>query len=141
MLWIKAGHLIFLISWYVGLFYLPRLFVHHAMTEDRATRERLEIMERKLFWFVTPWALLTIALGFVLAWFYGWELFTLMHWLQLKILLVAVLVGYHIWCGKVMLQFRNSSSNPHSHVWFRWFNEFPLLILVAVVLLVVLKPF
>ncbi|MEJ1353792.1 MAG: CopD family protein [Candidatus Sedimenticola sp. (ex Thyasira tokunagai)] len=141
MLWVKAGHLIFLISWYVGLFYLPRLFVHHAMSEDSATRERLEIMERKLFWFVTPWALLTIILGFVLAWSYGWTAFEMMHWLQLKIFLVAILIGYHVWCWKLMLQFRNSDSNPHSHVWFRWFNEFPLLILVATVLLVVLKPF
>lgn len=141
MLWVKAGHLIFLISWYVGLFYLPRLFVHHAMTEDRATRARLEIMERKLFWFVTPWALLTLFLGFILAWSYGWEAFKVMHWLQLKIILATILVGYHLWCGKLMLQFRNSEKNPHHHVWFRWFNEFPLLILVAVVLLVVLKPF
>ncbi|MES9856176.1 MAG: CopD family protein [Sedimenticola sp.] len=141
MLWVKAGHLIFLISWYVGLFYLPRLFVHHAMSGDTATRERLEIMERKLFWFVTPWAVLTILLGFVLAWSYGWTAFELMRWLQLKIILVVVLIGYHVWCGKLMLQFRGSDRNPHSHVWFRWFNEFPLLILVAVVLLAVLKPF
>lgn len=141
MLWIKAGHIIFLISWYVGLFYLPRLFVHHAMTEDRATRERLEIMERKLFWFVTPWAILTLALGLTLAGLYGWEAFKTMSWLHLKIILVTILAGYHVWCGKLMIQFRNTDANPHSHVWFRWFNEFPLLILVAVVLLVVLKPF
>ena len=139
MLWVKSFHIIFLVSWYAGLFCLPRLFVHHAMSEDRATRERLQIMERKLFWFITPWAILTVILGFVLVGYYGWAAFTQMHWLHLKIALVAILIGFHVWCGKLMIDFRGED-NPHSHVWFRWFNEFPLLILVAVVLLVVLKP-
>ncbi|MES9961710.1 MAG: CopD family protein [Sedimenticola sp.] len=140
MLWVKAFHIIFLVSWYAGLFYLPRLYVHHAMSEDRATRERLEIMERKLFWFITPWAVLTIVFGLWLATFYQWEAILMMGWLQLKIVLVIPLIIFHVWCGKLMIQFRGSD-NPHSHVWFRWFNEFPLLILVVVVLLVVLKPF
>jgi putative membrane protein len=109
------------------------------MSEDPATRERLQIMERKLFWFMTPWAVLTLALGFVLVGYYGWENFTQLHWLHIKIALVAVLVGFHLWCGRLMVEFRRGA-NPHSHTWFRWFNEFPLLILVAVVLLVVLKP-
>jgi len=140
MLWVKAFHIIFLISWYAGLFYLPRLYVHHAMSEDPATRARLEIMERKLFWFITPWAVLTIVFGFWLAGFYGWETFKGMGWLHAKIALVTLLIGFHLWCGRLMIQFRGRE-NPHSHVWFRWFNEFPMLILVAVVLLVVLKPF
>ncbi|MES9955589.1 MAG: CopD family protein [Sedimenticola sp.] len=140
MLWVKAFHIIFLVSWYAGLFYLPRLYVHHAMSEDRATRERLEIMERKLFWFITPWAVLTIVFGLWLVTFYQWEAILMMGWLQLKIVLVIPLIVFHVWCGKLMIQFR-SNDNPHSHVWFRWFNEFPLLILVVVVLLVVLKPF
>jgi putative membrane protein len=107
------------------------------MSNDPATRERLSIMERKLFWFITPWAVLTLALGVILATqYFSWGAL----WLQLKTALVLLLVAYHIWCGKLMLDFR-SGENPHSHVWFRWFNEFPLLILVAAVILVVLKPF
>ena len=140
MLWVKSFHIIFMVSWYAGLFYLPRLFVHHAMAEDRATRERLEIMERKLFWFITPWAVLTIAFGIWLIFFFGWEAFKMMGWLHLKIALMIPLVGFHIWCGKLMLEFRGGD-NPHSHVWFRWFNEFPLIILIVVILLVELKPF
>jgi putative membrane protein len=136
MLWVKSFHLIFLVSWYAGLFYLPRLYVHHAMSTDQATRERLQIMERKLFWFITPWAVLTLVFG---TWLWlGWGFQG--GWLHLKLFLVALLVGFHVWCGKLMFDFRGDD-NPHSHVWFRWFNEFPLLILVAVVLLVVLKPF
>ncbi len=136
MLWLKAFHIIFLVSWYAGLFYLPRLFVHHAMTEDAATRRRLEIMERKLFWFITPWAVLTVLLGIILATLYfDWSA----AWLQVKTGLVLLLVAFHLWCGKLMRDFR-ATGNPHSHVWFRWFNEFPLLILVAAVLLVVFKP-
>lgn len=136
MLWLKTFHIIFLVSWYAGLFYLPRLFVHHAMAEDAATRERLAIMERKLFWFSTPWAVLTLVLGILLvSHYFAWSLF----WVQLKTALVVILVAFHIWCGRLMFQFRGDT-NPHSHVWFRWFNEFPLLILIAVVYLVIFKP-
>ena len=135
--WVKSFHIIFLVSWYAGLFYLPRLYVHHAMTTDAATRERLEIMERKLFWFITPWAVLTLAFGFWLQFGYGIS----GGWLHLKLALVVLLVAFHVWCGKLMFDFRGQRENPHGHVWFRWFNEFPLLILVGAVLLVVLKPF
>jgi putative membrane protein len=136
MLWLKAFHIIFLVSWFAGLFYLPRLFVHHAMAEDPAMRQRLEIMERKLFRFIAPWAVLTIVLGVILASrHFDWGA----AWLQIKTALVVILVVFHLWCGKLMLDFRGRP-NPHTHVWFRWLNEFPLLILVAAVLLVVLKP-
>lgn len=136
MLWLKTFHIIFLISWYAGLFYLPRLFVHHALADDPATRERLSIMERKLFWFITPWAILTLVFGILLAQqYFDWGAF----WLQVKTALVVVLVAFHVWCGKLMVAFRGPG-NPHSHTWFRWFNEFPLLILVAAVFLVVFKP-
>jgi putative membrane protein len=137
MLWVKSFHIIFLVSWYAGLFYLPRLYVHHAMSDDANTRQRLEIMERKLFWFITPWAVLTIVFGVWLWVWQGWGFAA--DWLNLKVLLVVPLLVFHAWCGRIMLQFRGQP-NPHSHVWFRWFNEFPLLILVAAVLLVVLKP-
>ena len=139
-LWIKAFHIVFLVSWYAGLFYLPRLFVHHAMSEDAATRERLALMERKLYRFVTPWAILTVGLGLWMLTWYPLEALRQMGWLHAKLALVALLIGYHLWCGRLVRAFAGGS-NPHSHVWFRWFNEFPLLILVAVVLLVVLKPF
>ena len=139
-LWIKAFHIVFLVSWYAGLFYLPRLFVHHAMSEDAATRARLAVMERKLYRFVTPWAILTIGLGLWMLSWYPLEALRQMGWLHAKLALVALLIGYHLWCGRLVRAFA-AGSTPHSHVWFRWFNEFPLLILVAVVLLVVLKPF
>jgi putative membrane protein len=139
MLWVKAFHIIFMVTWFAGLFYLPRLFVYHAMSEDSISNDRFKIMERKLFWgIMTPGALITIILGFWLIFLIGspWSAF----WLQAKLVLVAILVGYHIWCGKLMIDFK-LDRNRHSHVWYRWFNEFPVLILIAVVLLVELLPY
>lgn len=138
MLWVKAFHIIFMVTWFAGLFYLPRLFVYHAMSEDSISNDRFKIMERKLFWgIMTPGALITIGLGFWLIALIGspWSAF----WLQAKLVLVAILVGYHIWCGKLMIDFKQDR-NRHSHVWYRWFNEFPVLILIAVILLVELLP-
>lgn len=137
MLLVKSLHLIFMVTWMAGLFYLPRLFVYHALSEDAVSRERFKVMERKLFWGIaTPGGVLTILFGAWLwiGWFQGagW-------WLPAKAALVAVLVAYHAWCGKLLIDFRHDR-NTRSHVWFRWFNEFPVLILVGVVLLVVYKP-
>jgi putative membrane protein len=123
-----------MVSWFAGLFYLPRLFVHHAMTTDAATSERLKIMERKLYYFVAPWAVLTIGLGFWLWLGYGFT----GTWLWIKTGLVAVLVVFHLLCGKIVAEFREDR-NTRSHVFYRWFNEFPLLLLVAIIFLVVLK--
>ena len=137
MLLVKSLHLIFMVTWMAGLLYLPRLFVYHALAEDRISIERFKLMERKLFWGIaTPGAVLTIAFGLWLwlGWFQGAGL-----WLHAKLALVALLIGYHVWCGKLMFDFRNER-NAHGHVWYRWFNEIPVLILVAVVLLVVIKP-
>ena len=137
MLLVKSLHLIFMVTWMAGLFYLPRLFVYHAQAEDRISLDRFKIMERKVFWGIaTPGAVLTIAFGLWLwlGWFQGAGL-----WLDAKLALVAALVAYHVWCGKLMLDFRHER-NTRGHVWFRWFNEFPVLILVGVVLLVVFKP-
>jgi putative membrane protein len=139
-LWLKTLHLVFLVSWYAGLFYLPRLFVHHAMSEDSATRERLVIMERKLYYFVTPWMILTIVLGLWMLTYFPLESLKGMGWLHAKLLLVALLVAYHFWCGHFVKLFRGNS-NPRTHVWFRWFNEIPLIFLLIVVILVVFKPF
>jgi putative membrane protein len=137
MLWVKALHIVFMVTWFAGLFYLPRLFVYHAQSEDLISRERFKVMERKLFYgIMTPGALLTIVSG---TWLWlGWGFSG--GWLHAKLLLVAVLIGYHLWCGKLMVDFKHDR-NRHSHVWFRWFNEFPVLILIAVVILVVVKPF
>ena len=138
MLWVKSLHIAFMVTWFAGLFYLPRLFVYHAMAEDDTSRERFKVMERKLFYgIMTPGAVLTIAFGLWL-WF-GWFRAT-GGWIHAKLALVAILIVYHVWCARLLLDFKRDR-NRHSHVWFRWFNEFPVLILFAVVFLVVLKPF
>lgn len=138
MLWVKALHIVFMVTWFAGLFYLPRLFVYHAMAEDRASIERFKVMERKLYrGIMTPSALLTIGFGvwLWLGWFRGAS-----GWLHAKIALVALLVGYHLWCARLLREFA-ADRNRKSHVWLRWFNEVPVVILFATVLLVVLKPF
>ena len=137
MLWIKSLHIIFMVTWFAGLFYLPRLFVYHAMTEDEAGKTRFKLMERKLFFgIMTPGAVLTIAFGLWLWRGYGFS----GGWLHAKIALVAVLVLYHLSCGKLLLDFKHDR-NRHSHHYYRWLNELPVLILIAVVILVVVKPF
>jgi len=137
MLWVKTLHIVFMVTWFAGLFYLPRLFVYHAMSEDRLSLERFKLMERKLFWgIMTPGAVLTMVFGIWL--WQGWGFAG--GWLHAKLLLVVLLVGYHVWCGKLMMDFR-FERNARSHVWFRWFNEIPVLLLIGTVTLVVLKPF
>ena len=139
MLWLKALHLIFMVTWFAGLFYLPRLFVYHAQSSDSLSRKRFKIMERKLFFgIMTPGAVLTIFFGAWL-WFergYGFGLL----WLNLKLALVVILIAYHLYCGKLLMDFKHDR-NRHGHVFYRWLNELPVLILIASVLLVVLKPF
>ena len=137
MLWIKAWHIIFMVTWFAGLFYLPRLFVYHAMTEDRAGSERFKIMERKLFFgIMTPGAVLTIVFGLWLWHGYGFS----GAWLHAKLALVTALIIYHLYCGKLLFAFKHDR-NRHSHVFYRWLNELPVLLLVAIVILVVVKPF
>ena len=137
MLWIKALHIIFMVTWFAGLFYLPRLFVYHAMTEDVAGKERFKIMERKLYFgIMTPGAILTILFGVWLWLGYGFT----GTWLHVKLALVAVMIVYHVLCGRHVKLFKHDK-NEYSHVYFRWFNEFPVLILVAIIILVVVKPF
>jgi len=137
MLWVKSLHIIFMVTWFAGLFYLPRLYVYHSMTDDFASRERFKVMERKLYWgIMTPGAVLTLLFGvwLWLGWFRGAG-----GWLHAKMALGAVLVGYHLWCGRLLRDFR-ADRNTRSHLWLRWFNEFPVLVLVAAVLVVVFKP-
>jgi putative membrane protein len=137
MLWVKSLHIIFMVTWFAGLFYLPRLFVYHAMSEDTASRERFKIMERKLFFgIMTPGALLTIVFGVWLWLGYGFD----GGWLYAKIALVAMLVVYHGYCGKLMFDFK-LDRNRHGHVFYRWLNELPVVVLIAIILLVELQPF
>lgn len=137
MLWIKAWHIIFMVTWFAGMFYLPRLFVYHAMSEDKASQERFKIMERKLFYgIMTPGGILTIAFGLWLWLGYG----ITGGWLHAKVAIVCALVGYHIYCGKLVADFKHDR-NRHSHIYYRWFNEAPVLALIAIIILVEVKPF
>ncbi len=137
MLWIKAWHIIFMVTWFAGLFYLPRLFVYHAQTEDSTGSARFKIMERKLFFgIMTPGAVLTIVFGMWLWQGYGFS----GGWLHAKLTLVAILIAYHLYCGKLLFDFKHDR-NRHGHVFYRWLNEFPVLLLAGVVILVVVKPF
>ena len=140
MLWIKSFHIIFMVTWFAGLFYLPRLFVYHAMSDDQISNERFKIMERKLFFgIMTPGGILTIALGLWMLSGYAWTAYHEQLWLHAKLALVAVLVVYHIYCGKLVKDFK-LDRNTKSHVFFRWFNEFPVILLIAIVILVVIRP-
>lgn len=137
MLWLKSFHIFFVVTWFAGLFYLPRLFVYHAMAEDQPGRERFKIMERKLFvGIMTPSAVLTMLFGTWLWLAYGFG----GGWLQAKLLLVLVLIVYHVWCGKILSDFKHDRA-VRSHIWYRWFNEFPVIILLLAIILVVVKPF
>jgi len=136
VLWVKSFHIIFVTSWFAGLFYLPRLFVNHAMVEDQATSDRLKLMEHKLYRFMTPLGGLALAFGLWLWLGYGIS----GGWLAAKLALVAGLVIYHLYCGKLLEDFKHDR-NQHSHMWYRWFNEIPVLALFAIVLLVEIKPF
>ena len=135
MLWVKAFHIILVTSWFAGLFYLPRLFVNHAMETNNDALARLALMEQKLYRFMMPLAFLALAFGLMLWLHYGIS----GGWLHAKLLLVLGLIAYHLYCGKLMRDFA-AGKNTRSHVWYRWFNEVPVLILFAVVVLVVVKP-
>ncbi len=136
MLWLKALHIVSMVTWFAGLFYLPRLFVYHALAQDELSQERFKVMERKLFWgIMTPGAVLTTVFGLWLWLGFGFS----GGWLHAKLALVAALVAYHVWCGKLMFDLR-AGRNTRSHVWLRWFNEFPLVVLFGAVFLVVFKP-
>jgi len=140
-LWPKALHLFFMVAWFAGIFYLPRLFVNHAATADQsALDERFRLMERKLYRFITPWMVLTLAFGFWMLGAGAWNAYKGMMWLHVKLFLVALLVAYHLWCGALVRAFAEGR-NRHSETWYRWFNEAPVLLLLAIVLLASLKPF
>ncbi|MEE8057726.1 MAG: CopD family protein [Pseudomonadales bacterium] len=138
MLWIKSFHIIAIVCWFAGVFYLPRLFVYHAIAKDQATRNHLKIMEGKLFRFMSIFAVLSIVFGVWLAG-YNWDYYWQSNWFIIKLILVAALLIYHLVCGHFVKQLQQDHNR--SQVFYRWFNELPVLVLFAVVILVVVKPF
>ncbi|HKD55552.1 MAG TPA: CopD family protein [Steroidobacteraceae bacterium] len=137
MLWLKAFHVVFVVTWFAGLFYLPRLFVYHVATTDAPGVARFIVMERRLYFIMSLGALLAVLFG--IAMIISAPGYLTMGWLRAKLLLVAVLVGYHGWCYRVMLDFRAGVSR-HTQRWYRLFNEVPGLLLLAIVILAVVKP-
>lgn len=136
-LWLKAFHVIFVVAWFAGLFYLPRLFVYHCDVSGDAENARFKVMERKLYKFTVMNTIIAIGCGLGLlvltpAWL-------TQHWLQLKLALVAALVGFQWWCWRLVVAFRDGR-NRHSGRWYRWYNEIPTLLLFCIVMLVILKP-
>lgn len=136
----KALHLFFMVAWFAGIFYLPRLFVYHAETKSPDCDKQFKVMERRLLYFVTPFAILTLVFGILLIYSYGLAWFKASHWLHLKLLLVLILYIYHGYCFKLLANFKHNK-NQRSSRFYRIFNELPVLILLAVILLAVLKPF
>lgn len=141
MLWIKSLHVIAMVAWFAGLFYLPRLFVYHVDCADEAGRRRFQIMERRLYRAImTPAAVVTVLAGLVLLVDYAWAAYSKAGWLHAKLTLVALLVVYHWLCGRYLADLRDGR-NTHSARFYRVFNELPTLVLVAVVCLTIVKPF
>ncbi len=138
MLWLKAFHIVFVVTWFAGLFYLPRLFIYHAAASDPTSLERFAVMERRLFVIMTIGAML--ALSFGVAMLLALPEYLDGGWLKTKLALVLLLVVYHIWCHRLMVDLRNARK-LHSPRWYRWFNEVPGVLLIAIVVLAVVKPF
>lgn len=139
MLWIKSFHIIFVITWFAGIFYLPRLFVYHVSATDTISLERFKVMEKRLFWgIMTPSGVLATFFGLIL-FFSNMPFYAHAGWMHLKLLLVVLLWVFHVYCGVYMKNFKNNK-NRHSEVFYRYFNEFPVIILIFIVLLVELQP-
>ncbi|MDO9169892.1 MAG: protoporphyrinogen oxidase HemJ [Methylobacter sp.] len=141
MLWLKALHLIFMVTWFAGLFYLPRLYVYHAMSDDDISNERFKVMERKLFFgIMTPGMVATLIFGFWMLIAYDWTVYAHAGWLHAKLLLLMLTLIYHYFCYLWLLDFKHER-NRRSHIFYRWMNEVPVLFLVGIVILAVVKPF
>lgn len=140
-LWLKAFHIITVVTWFAGLFYLPRLFVYHAMAEDdKVGTERFKVMERKLYYgIMTPSVIITTVLGLGMIFVQGLDWLSATPWLQVKLVIVLSLIAYHVYLGLLVAKFKHDQ-NHHSHIFYRWINELPVLVLVAVVCLAVIKP-
>ena len=137
MLWLKALHVVFMVTWFAGLFYLPRLFVYHVQATDMISGERFVTMERRLFAIMTIGAVPTIAFGLAMIW--RVPAYLDLDWMRIKLVLVALLIGYHIWCYRLMQQLAGGSGT-RTHRWYRWFNEVPGVLLIAIVVLAIVKP-
>ncbi len=142
MLWFKALHLIFMVTWFAGLFYLPRLFVYHSMSDDPISLARFKLMERKLYYGITtPGAVLTLIFGLCLFYSHGGlATYSGQSWLTVKFFLIVLLLVYHVYCGVLLRDFKHDQ-NKHSAIWYRWFNEIPVIILIAIMILAVVRPF
>lgn len=140
ILWLKALHIFFMVAWLAGLFYLPRLFVYHAQSNNKAVHDQFKTMERRLWFFVTPFALLTLIFGISLIYIYGMEWFKLSGWLHAKLTLLLAIYGYHFYLFKLVKAFARDE-NKHSAKFYRFLNEAPVLLLLAIVILAVVKPF
>jgi putative membrane protein len=138
ILWIKALHLFFMVAWMAGIFYLPRLFVYHAESDNQEVKDQFKVMERRLWFFVTPFALLTLLFGLVLIYLYGGDWFAAATWLHIKIVLVTLLYGYHFYLFTLLKAFARDE-NRHSAKFYRFLNESPVLILFAIITLAVIK--
>ncbi len=138
ILWLKTFHLFFMVAWFAGIFYLPRLFVYHAETDSQQVRDQFKVMERRLWLFVTPFALFTLVFGVMLIYTYGYAWFVASTWLHIKIVLVAAIYGYHFYLWYLVKQF-NQDKITHSARFFRILNEAPVLILLLVIALAVVK--
>ncbi|MFT6289023.1 MAG: putative membrane protein [Halieaceae bacterium] len=138
MLWLKAFHLIFVVCWFAGIFYLPRILVYYAASDNQQTRQQLAIMARKLYRFVTPFMLLSIGFGLAML-ATNVDYYLSAAWMWIKLVIVALLVAYHVQCGRYVRAI-NANKDNHSHVYYRFFNEVPVFFLFAIILLVVLKP-
>ena len=140
ILWLKALHVIFMVAWFAGIFYLPRLFVNHAETSSVEVAEHLKGMEKRLLYFITPFAILTVIFGLILIYFYGNTWFVSAKWLHIKLTLVILLIGYHAYCFKLLKIFAEDK-NTRSGKFYRLFNEIPVFALFAVIILAYVKPF
>ena len=139
MQWILALHIIFMVAWFAGLFYLPRLFMYHAMSTDQISQTRFKIMERKLYWIIMmPAAILTSIFGLWLL-FLNYDFYSHLWWMHGKLILVMVLWAYHLFCWRLLMQFKYDN-NRFSSSFYRFFNEIPTLLLFAIVILAIVKP-
>ena len=141
MLWVKAFHIISVITWFAALFYLPRLFVYHSMAQDEISIERFKVMERRLYLgIMMPSFIITTSLGIWMLYDYAWQTYSPDFWLHIKLVLVLALIAYHFYCGHLVRVFEKDN-NSHSDRFYRWFNELPTVLLLSIIILVVVKPF
>jgi len=141
LLWVKAAHIIFMVTWFAGLFYLPRLFVYHSSCEEQSGKERFKIMEYKLYYYITtPGAVLTIIFGFWLIGIWGIDILFQQLWLQVKLFFVVILIVFHVYCGSLLKHFAKDD-NQHSEKFYRLINEIPVIPLIVIIIMAVVRPF